>query len=357
MQLIEAVKLKRGRDAALDTLKLWACLAVIVIHVSGRGVAALDVRSGSWLACTLWDSLARFAVPSFLMCTGALMLSPDKPLTVKTIWKKYFWRMLRILWFWGWMYLLFDVAGRAASGTAPQSGWLWGTIRDTLLFRDQIHLYYLQMLLLVYACLPVLRVFTKNATDREIDYVLAVWLALGILLPVLRGPLSHFGGVAPQYAMNMSWSAPGFALLGYAMYSRPVRPERKGLYLALFFGGFAFTFGMTVLATLRGGQVNANFMDGMTPGPAAMAAGVFGLARVRHEGKESSPRLAKLVNAGFCIYLVHYFFVLIFNHYGIDVTLFAPIAEIPAETLVVFALGYCAWLVLDRIPFVKKYLI
>ena len=357
IRLNETVKPKKGRDAALDTVKLWACFAVIVIHVSGGGVASLDVRSGSWLACTLWDSLARFAVPSFLMCTGALMLSPKKTLDVKTIWKKYFWKMLRILWFWGWMYLLFDVAGKAASGTPPEPGWFWRTIRDTLLFRDQIHLYYLQMLLLLYACLPVLRVFTKNATDRELDYALAVWLLAGILLPILKGPLSHFGGITPQYAMNMCWSALGFALLGYTMYARPARPERKGFYLALFLGGFAFTFGMTVLASLRGGAVNADFMDGMTPGPAAMAAGAFGLARCRHDGQTSSTRLAKLVNAGFCIYLVHYFFLLIFNHFGINVTLFAPLAEIPLETVIVFALGYCAWWVLDKIPFVKKYLI
>ena len=357
MQANKTAVHKKERDAALDTLKLWACLAVIVIHVSGRGVSALDVHTGDWLACTFWDSLARFAVPSFLMCTGALMLSPRKVLSMETVWKKYFWKMLRILWFWGWMYLLFDVAGKAVSGTAPQSGWLWGTVRDTLLFRDQIHLYYLQMLLLVYACLPVLRVFTKNASDRELAYALAVWLALGILLPVLRGPLSHFGGVVPQLTISMIWSAAGFALLGYAMYVRPVKPERKNLYLALFLGGFAFTFGMTAFSSLHTGRVNADFMDGMTPGPAAMAAGAFGLVRVRHAGKTSSPRLTKLVNAGFCIYLVHYFFVLIFNHFGIDVTLFSPIAEIPAETIVVFALAYCAYLVLRRIPFVRKYLI
>ena len=357
IRLNETVKPKKGRDAALDTVKLWACFAVIVIHVSGRGVASLDVRSGGWLACTLWDSLARFAVPSFLMCTGALMLSPKKTLDVKTVWKKYFWKMLRILWFWGWMYLLFDVAGRAATGTPPEPGWLWHTVRDALLFRDQIHLYYLQILLLIYVCLPVLRVFTKNATDREIDYALAIWLVSGILMPLLQGPLSETAGNLMRYMMSMTWSALGFALLGYAMYARPVRPERKNLYLALFLGGFAFTFGMTAYTSLHSGQVNGGFMDGMTPGPAAMAAGAFGLARVRHDGETSSPLLAKLVNAGFCIYLVHYFFVLIFNHFGFDVTLFAPIAEIPVETAVVFALAYCAWWVLDKLPFVKKYLI
>jgi surface polysaccharide O-acyltransferase-like enzyme len=355
--LNEAVKPKRGREAALDTLKLWACFAVIVIHISGRGVAALDVRSGGWLACTLWDSLARFAVPTFLMCTGALMLSPKKVLDVETIWKKYFWKMLRILWFWGWMYLLFDVAGRAVTGTAPEPGWFWRTLRDTFLFRSQIHLYYLQILLLIYACLPVLRIFTAHATDREIDYALGIWLVTGILMPVLQGPFSQTAGNLLRYTMNMTWSALGYALLGYAMYSRPVKAERKGLYLALFLGGFAFTFGMTVWSSLRGGAVNAGFMDGMTPGPAAMSAGLFGLVRARHDGETSSPRLAKLVNAGFCIYLVHYFFVLIFNHLGFDVTLFAPIAEIPLETVVVFALGFCSWWVLDKIPFVKKYLI
>lgn len=353
----EATIQKKGRDAALDAVKLCACFAVIVIHVSGWGVASLDVYTGGWLASTFWDSLARFAVPAFLMCTGALMLSPKKHLSIKTIWKKYFWKTLRILLFWGWMYILFNIAGKAAGGTKPEPHWLWHSVRDMLLFRNQMHLYYLQMLLLVYACLPVLRVFTKNATETEQNYALGVWLALGIVLPLVRGPLSAFGGVMPQYVINMTWSALGFSLLGYAMYSRPVRPEWEGTYLALFVLGFALTFGGTVFTSLRAGHYTENFMDGMTPGPAAIAAGVFGLARVRLTGKPSSKRLTKLVNAGFCIYLIHFFFIRIFGHYGFDVTLFAPVAEIPLETVVIFALSYCGWWVLSKIPFVNQYLI
>ncbi len=177
----EAAIHKKGRDAALDAVKLCACFAVIVIHVSGWGVASLDVYTDGWLASTFWDSLARFAVPVFLMCTGALMLSPKKQLSVETIWKKYFWKTLRILLFWGWMYILFNIVGKAVGGTKPEPHWLWHSIRDALLFRNQMHLYYLQMLLLVYVCLPVLRVFTKNATEKEQTYALGVWLALGIV--------------------------------------------------------------------------------------------------------------------------------------------------------------------------------
>lgn len=353
----EAVTPKKGRSAALDALKLCACFAVIVIHVSGWGVASLPVHTGGWLASAFWDCLARFAVPSFLMCTGAVMLPPQKELPGKTIWKKYFWKILRILLFWGWMYILFNIAGKAFAGTKPEPHWFWYSIRDVLLFRDQMHLYYLQILLLIYACLPVLRVFTKNASKKELNYALGIWLALGIVLPLLRGLLSHFGGIMPQYLMNMTWSALGFALLGYVMVSSPVRPERQGLYLALFICGFALTFGGTVVTSLRAGHYTENFMDGMTPGPAAMAAGIFGLARIRLAEKPSSPQLSKLVNASFCIYLIHFFFIRIFRHYGFDGTLFAPIAEIPVETAVIFLLSYCGWWTLSKIPFVNKYLI
>lgn len=352
-------EIKKSRSAATDILKLIACFGVIVIHVSGHGVTDYALGSFGWFSCTFWDSAARFAVPVFFMCTGALMLDPGRNLPVKRIYRSYFLRILRILLFWAWAYYLFTVLGQYVLTGWYEPNGLLNSIRETLFFNHHLHLYYLQILLLVYAVLPVMRVFVRAADKKEQNYAVLIWLILGIACPLLRRypPLKWFQGMTGFYEMNMAYSALGYTLLGWVMHARPVLKEHLRFYLFAFAGGFVFTFGGTAAASLLSGTVNTNFMEGMSPGPALMAAGLFGAVRILYAGKESSPRLAVLTKASFCIYLIHHFFIMVFRHIGFDVFLFAPIAEIPFETAVVFLLSLAGWRILSKIPFVKDYLI
>ncbi len=348
-----------GRTVHLDILKLISCLGVIVIHVSGQGVVQFSSDSFEWLSCTLWDSLARFAVPVFFMCTGALMLRPERELTVRTIYKKYFLRILWILLFWAWAYYIFTVLGQyVMMGWYEPHGFL-NSIRETLRFNHHLHLYYLQILLLVYAVLPILRVFTRASTEKEQNYAVLIWLILGIALPLLRKyyPMKWFGGMIGDYAINMTWSAIGYALLGWIMNTRPIKPSSLPKYWLAFAAGLVITCGGTVLFSRLSQSVNLDFMEGMSPGPALMSIGIFGAVRIHASGKSSTPRLYRLVKASFCVYLIHHFFIMVFRYVGFDVTLFAPILEIPVETAVVFVLSLAGWWVLDKIPFVNKHLI
>ena len=169
------------RSLALDAMKLLACVGVAVIHLSGYGLELFPIGSFSWLSSAFWDSLARFAVPVFFMCTGALMLPPARRLDAKTVWKKYFLRVLIILLFWSWAYYMLVVAGQYILIRWTEENFLINSIVHTLKFDHYFHLYYLQILLLLYALLPVLRVFTRAATEREMRYALAVWAVLGLL--------------------------------------------------------------------------------------------------------------------------------------------------------------------------------
>mgnify|MGYP000797006805 FL=1 len=152
----------RGRELAPDVIKLAACAGVIVIHTSGYGLKLFEIGSFSWLSCTLWDCLARFAVPVFFMCTGALMLPPERRLTGRDIFRRYFLRVLVILLVWAWLYYVYGVVGNYIFTGWLEPGWLLNSVVHTLCFDHHLHLYYLQILLLLYAaCL----LYTSDAAD------------------------------------------------------------------------------------------------------------------------------------------------------------------------------------------------
>lgn len=350
---------KIRRSAAPDIMKLIACVGVIIVHVSSQGVSEYALSSFGWFSSTFWDSIARFAVPVFFLCTGMLMLDPGKDLSVKKLYKKYFLRVLWILLFWAWAYYVFTIVGQYVLTGWWEPGGFLNSILQTLRFNHHLHLYYLQMLLLVYAFLPLLRVFVRSADEKELNYAVLIWFALGIALPLLRkyDPFRWFGGMMGFYEINMAYSAIGYTLTGWVMGSRPVKREHLRRYLSIFVCGAILAFGGTVAASLISGAVDTNFMEGMSPGPALMAIGLFGTVRILAEGKESTERLGTLTKASFCVYLIHHFFVMIFRYIGFDVFLFSPIVEIPFETAVVFTLSLGGWWILSRIPFVKDHLI
>ena len=347
----------RGRELAPDVVKLAACAGVIVIHTSGYGLKLFEIGSFSWLSCTLWDCLARFAVPVFFMCTGALMLPPERRLTGRDIFRRYFLRVLVILLVWAWLYYVYGVIGTYIFTGWLEPGWLLNSVVHTLCFDHHLHLYYLQILLLLYAALPVLRALVRGATEKELDWAIFLWAVLGIGWPLLKlwPPLAWLGGITPQYPLNMCWAALGYALLGHVMNSREPGPLwRYGAALAL---GLAVTFGGTVFMSVRNGEVFEAFMEGMSPGPALMACGVFGGARRLCAGRQSTPRLARLVKASFCVYLAHHAFVMAFRQLGFDLTIMPPLIAVPVEGAAVFALSLAAWWLLSKIPFVNKHLI
>ena len=205
------------RALAPDVLKLLACVGVIVIHISGNGLDLFPIGSFSYLSSAFWDSLARFAVPVFFMCTGALMLPPERSLTAGTVWKKYFLRVLIILLFWSWAYYMLVVAGQYLLIYWAEENFFLNSITHTLRFDHFFHLYYLQILLLLYALLPVLRVFARAAGEKEMRYALGAWAVLGLAFPLLRQypPLEWLGGITGQYDINMAWSAMGYGMVGY----------------------------------------------------------------------------------------------------------------------------------------------
>lgn len=77
-----------SRIPAIDYAKTLAIICVVMIHVSSEVLLGRQVGSAAWLEGLFWSSLARGAVPLFLMCSGVLFLDRTDGLSVQHIWKQ-----------------------------------------------------------------------------------------------------------------------------------------------------------------------------------------------------------------------------------------------------------------------------
>ena len=283
-----------SRVRSVDCAKCLAIFCVLLIHAASDVLRGGPISSIRWLSGLFWGSVSRGAVPLFLLCSGALLLDAERTISARHIWRRNIPHMLLALFFWAAVY---KAIGLLTAGQTDAAA-LRGAVRDWLLWQHEGHLYYLPVILLVYAALPLTRTFTAHADAKTMRYFLAFWFAFGVLLPTFRqlGLLQDFGGIVRQWPLPMVWSAIGCTVLGDALRRRPLTARCAGL---LFAAGFLLCFAGTWLLSAKAGELKTPFLEGFSPGPCLMAAGLFSLCTQPQRLHRPVERLSR---ASFCIY-------------------------------------------------------
>ena len=317
-----------SRIAAVDYAKTLAIVCVVMIHVSSEVLLGRQIGSDAWLEGLFWSSLARGAVPLFLMCSGVLFLGRSGGLSVRRIWKRNIPHILLAL-------------------------------LELWCGQHEGHLYFLHIMLLVYAALPVTYTFAANADEKTERYALAFWIVSGVLLPTAKGLglLHAFSGIFLQWPLTLAWGAIGCTWLGHFLIKR--KPLPVHLTAAMILAGFLICFAGTWLRSVRAGKLSAQLLEGLSPGPCLIAAGVFSLCmRVGKKGYGKLARMAKALSGGsFCVYLAHLLVLRALTRAGLSTGCFRPAVSVPFLTLLCLLGSYCIYLILKRIPWVNRWLI
>lgn len=339
------------RDNSIDAVKAFAIIGVICIHVSSGGYNT-TFASWPWYCTLFYGCVARASVPLFFMCSGALLLDPRRSFSSKKFFSKNFVRIIVAMLVWAITYKAYHIF------VGQQYSWqiVLQSLKEVLLFQQEFHLYYLHIILLVYLFLPIIRVFTQNASKKQFAYLLSLWFVFGILYPTVISfwPFSLLSGIPLQYKINMAYASIGYCVLGYFLTN--YRNVRRFIFPLLWSIGFLLIFVGTSIISVTQGSLNTSFLEGMSLGVAIMTAGIWGTIRMIELPYWLKLLSYKISNASFGIYLSHMFYVYFFNHFGFS-TAVLPIISIPTETLLVFICSYITYCILDRIPIVNKYLI
>ncbi len=340
-----------GRNFGVDLVRALAIIGVVLVHVSTDAYRN-PVGSFDWWGGIFWGGAFRRNVPLFLMCSGAILLQPERELTLKRLYLHNVLRLLVSLFVWSMVFKVYHLLSADALSGAN----LWQAVKEVLLFKQEWHLYFMQIMLLVYLFLPVTRIITASATKRQVEYVLFAWFLTGILYPTLKPfwPFNLLYGIPGQWLMNMSYAAIGYGLLGWYLRRWPLEKKWNRL---LCIGGLAVLLGLTWLFSVRQGSTYSGFFEGMSVGPALLASGMFGLCCA---AKEPGPKLRRLVSGiskgSLCIYIVHAFFL----EWLPSVNAFPGIptfVSVPVISLCNLLCCCVIYLVLSRIPVVRKWLV
>lgn len=343
------------RIPAVDYAKTLAIACVVMIHVSSEVLLGGQVGSAAWLEGLFWSSLARGAVPLFLMCSGVLFLDRTDGLSVQHIWKRNIPHILLALFVWATVYKMIP---RFLHEKVTADA-LRAILLELLCGQHEGHLYFLHIMLLVYAALPITYTFAANADEKMELYALVFWIIYGVLLPPAKslGLLHAFSGIFLQWPLTLAWGAIGCTCLGHFLMKRDPLPVY--LAAAMIFIGFIICFAGTWVRSVHAGKLEAQMLEGLSLGPCFLAVGFFSICmRLEKKGYGKLECIAKALSGGaFCVYLVHLLVLRALTHIGLSTGCFRPAVSVPFLVLLCLAGSYCIYLFLKKIPLVNRWMI
>lgn len=343
-----------SRDRTIDLIKTVAIWDVVLSHAAAGPFSSGVIGSVQWISSLFWASLTHASVSLFLMASGALLLRPERELTLKKLYTKNFPRLLTALFFWAICYklVILKLTGRL---TVPD---LVMAVKELLLFRHEEHLYYLHIALLVYAFLPITRLIARYAGKQLLGYALALWFLLGILYPTVRifWPFTLLGGIPVQWRINMTYASIGYTLLGYYLSVYHPRPKRSS-YSLILLAGFLLTFGGTWIRSSMTGSPDGHFLEGMGVPVFLVALGAWGMCQTISLPERVWKIVIFISRASFCIYLSHIFFLQAFARWGLRAADGPILLSVPLISGLIVFCCCIVYAVLSRIPYVQRWLI
>lgn len=359
----------------LSYLRAVACIAIIILHTvdvavilyqdhitNGERIASLSV-----VYCMMW------AVPCFVMVTGALLLSKDRTITIKDVFGKYILRVLIALFAASLVFALFNMLmNREGFGVA----FLARGFLNALTGNGWAHMWYLYLLIGLYLLMIFYRAVAHHVSDKEYRLLLLIYVVFLSILPLL-----NMWNAKTGFYIHVSSIYPFYLFAGYAV-AEEILKINKGISILLIVIGVAGIIASTILDAKNARIAYGNLLGYSSIFVLLLAVGVFSFMKNFFGGQvlqatevvaaddpepeaseEKKPGIIgkiflEIDRCSFGIYLIHMIFVrLVLRYWQVDpyasnVTILVFIGLV----LGILIVSYGITALLKLIPGVKKIL-
>lgn len=344
------------RDWSLDALRVVAILGVVSIHTFGALVTnpAAQGTPDRWVALILNSGMI-WAVPVFVMMSGALVLEPRAHADgVAGFYRRRLSRLLPAFVFWQVFYVV--VVRELLTGLDESAG---DVLKLVLAGNTYTHLYFLWLIVGLYALAPVLHAFLVAGGERRALWFAGVVLAVSVLTSISSSLFAYAGDPRPLTLLALTQWIPyvGYFLAGWAL-----KDIRIGLV------GRVVVTGVAVLAIAEiilqaglhpGGPAAALVpLSYYGPVPAVAALALFVAVRAWWGSRRLDGGAARVMrvlsDSAFGVYLVHFVILILLRR----VPLFAGFENSATLSALLFSatvlVSFAVVGVLRRVPLVRR---
>ena len=324
--------IKSEKIIYIEYLRVIACIAVIILHVSGDKITSANGMY--WNIMNIFNSLSRWSVPIFFMITGVTFLRKDKEISIKKLYKKYISKMIIIYIFWSTLYALFLNIGKNMS--------IKVIIEDII--KGHYHLWFIYAIIGIYMIVPLLK---KIAEDKKIcQYFLVLWLIIGSFIYTL-GKVPQLANIYSviQEKINLYFvlGYSGYSILGLYIHNNEISKKNERIIYALgIFGAI-----ITILGTALEDGKTLILYHNLSPNIILMSLAIFTL--FKQKVKQLNKYILNISKLTLGIYLIHPMIFQILKYLGINTMILNPIVMIPIIVIMVLVISSIMTTILKKI--------
>ncbi len=333
------------KKAWVTWLRIAATLAVIWMHVNGTVLARPEIynvteEAGSWFLVNYY--LMKWAVPVFIMITGALLLDPNRQVTWKDALFKYARRPFLDILIFGSVYAFVILLSEGPF----EVSYLYRSVLGAFTGKTSSHLWYLFLLIGLYLVLPVVKSFIAQASRGSLLYIIIVLGIMDLVVPFI----SNLTGTNIDFEVAFTYGL-FYLFCGYYLLETKVSKWvwlALSLLLTLIIGLMAYWHPVLYYEPL----------DYKSPVIAIYAITIYGFFMSTIK-KADSKAIWKLDRLCFGVYLIHPIFIQgLYRVVGISPM---SVSIYQLGTLVVFlgivVVSYLFAFIMHFIPVLRKYLL
>lgn len=242
---------KNKRLVYLDILNILSIFVVVAMHMNGS-VHSLPLNK-SWTFSLLVNTLCYFAVPIFVMISGATLMNYRQKYDTKTFFKKRLMKVLVPFLFWSILMLIWRIKTNQISLNIE----LINLINVILTNKEEPIYYFMFEIIGVYLTMPLISQLTDKKYRKTLWYVVITYF-------ILKGVLSNIStiiGISYNQALNIQIGTyVVYAILGYLLSTEEnIKSKTKFIIYTLAIIGILFRFLLTYIVSVRSGKYLMNF--------------------------------------------------------------------------------------------------
>lgn len=323
----------------LDNLRVTATIAVLLIHSAANVLLPFGKSPvHAWWFANLYNGGFRYAVPIFVMLSGALLLPREE--AIGSFFKKSFLRIIVPFLFHNSIFAIFNWQVRLG-GRSVSPAWVFKQFMEGASY----HFWYIYMIVGVYLFIPIIGAWVRKVSKSHIEFFLGMWLVT-ILFDNPHFPGLHLPVQLPYFTGYL-----GYLVLGYYLAQHTF--SRTFAWI-LFVLGTAWTMEGTYLQSVADGKFYGLLYANFSPSVVMSTAGLFMLFKQYDFPLGRFAFFRDWVSShSYGIYLIHIivlFYLVKIKIYG---AMWHPSIGIPLTAFICLLIsGFIVW-VLRKIPFGK----
>ncbi len=293
-----------------DLLNICACFAVVCLHTNSA-VWSFSYDSG-WIGSMVIETVFYWAVPVFLMISGATLIDYRERYSTKEYFKKRISKTVIPYLIWSAIAIGWCVFARKSLTAADISSPI--KIINIIMTNGANSVYwFFPVLFAIYMCIPVLGMIPGDKRlGRRGGYTYLIIISLVTIsaLPLLCRLLGIQWNGSLRNPMCGGYLV--LPLLGYYIANTDIRKRYRVIIYILGIAGWGIHFGGTIYLSYKTGMCDSTFKDyvnlpAILQGAAIMVA--FKYMKLRHIS-DSFIRIIRIISgASFGVYLAHYYFI------------------------------------------------